>query len=123
MAKTDPRTPRDDPREPLWLSVVTILFCLGEGAIITIVLLEYSAELFTLTTWLADRTIEIPAIDVQQVWLGVVVWATVFFSLGALILARKATVELLEATYTSSRPFKERKAETLTRLIYGARTR
>ena len=137
MANMDPRTPRVDPREPLWLSVITILFCLGEGALITIVLIDFRADLFAATSWLADRTRDLFAFSTQgwdvpfvtdslwrvpvpvaleQVWMAVIVSATVFTLLGMLITARKATVALLETTYTSSGPFKRRKADTLTRL-------
>ena len=137
MTKKDPGTPRLDPREPLWLSLVTILFCLGEGALITVVVIDFRAELFTLTAWLADGTRDLSAIMVQrwgipliadslwgvpvpvsaeQVWIATVVSVTVFTLLGILISARKATVAILEATYTSSGPFRQRKADTLARL-------
>ena len=137
MTKKDPGTPRLDPREPLWLSLVTILFCLGEGALITVVLIDFRADLFALTAWLAEGTRDLSAITVQRwgipfvadsllgvpvpvsaelVWLATVVSATVFTLLGVLISARKATVALLEATYTSSGPFRQRKADTLARL-------
>ena len=137
MTDKDPRTPRVDPREPLWLSAVTILFCLGEGALITIVLMDFRADLFALASWLADRTRDLSVMSVEgwgiplvtdslwgvsmpvgleQVWLAVVVSATVFTLLGVLVSARKATRGLLEATYTSSGPFRRRKADTLARL-------
>ena len=125
MANKDPRTPRVDPLEPVWLSVITILFCLGESALIMIVLIDFRADLFAATSWLADRTRELSAFSTQgwgipvalePVWMAAIVSATVFTVLGMLIIARKATVALLEATYTSSGPFKRRKADTLTRL-------
>ena len=137
MTKKDPGTPRLDPREPLWLSLVTILFCLGEGALITVVVIDFRAELFTLTAWLADGTRDLSAIMVQrwgmpliadsfwgvpvpvsaeQFWIATVVSVTVFTLLGILISARKETVAVLEATYTSSGPFRQRKADTLARL-------
>ncbi len=125
MTNKDPGTPRVDPREPVWLSVITILFCLGEGALITIVLIDFRADLFAATFWLADRTRDLSAfttqdwgipVGLEQVWMAVIVSATVFTLLGMLITARKATVALLEATYTSSGPFRRRKADTLTRL-------
>ena len=125
MTNKDPGTPRVDPREPVWLSVITILFCLGEGALITIVLIDFRADLFAATSWLADRTRDLSAfatqdwgipVALEQVWMAVIVSATVFTLLGMLITARKAAVALLEATYTSSGPFRRRKADTLTRL-------
>ena len=137
MTEKAPGTPRLDPREPLWLSLVTILFCLGEGALITLVLMDFRADLFALTSWLAEGTREMSAITVQrwgiplvadtflgepvpvsaeQVWLATVTSVAVFTLLGVLISARKATVAVLEATYTSSGPFRQRKADTLARL-------
>ena len=137
MYKKDPRTPALDPREPVWLSLVTILFCLAEGALITLVLLDFRAMLFGVTAWLTARATELSAIseqrwgfplvidsvlgvpvviDVQRLWLIAIVSTTVFSLLGLLIAARKATRAVLEATYTSSGSFRRRKAHTLSRL-------
>ncbi len=99
--------------------------------------IDFRAELFSLTAWLAEGTRDLSAITVQrwgiplvadslwgvpvpvsaeQFWIATVVSVTVFTLLGILISARKATVAVLEATYTSSGPFRQRKADTLARL-------
>ena len=139
MTTPDSRTPRHDPREPLWLSVVTFLFVLAEGALVTLVLLGFRGELFTLTTWLATRSAALTTAFVeatnlgvvadllrpvsllvpvgwQQVWLVVLITAVVFGLLGMLINVRQATRALLEATYLTSGSFRRRKADTLARL-------
>lgn len=135
MGRNEARSQRVDPREPVWLSVATTLVCLGEGALIIYVLFELRPEVFALTAWLAELTTATassasarwplpwlagiggrPPFEVADAWLVAIVATAVFVMFGLVILARKGTRALLEATYTSSAPFRRRRSATLGRL-------
>ena len=123
--RQDPRGARIDPRESQWLPLVTALVCVGEGALVTLLLFIFRDSLLQLTSLLARSSAQVlgfaagsgsALLRFEQFWIVALVTASVFALLATLMAARKMTWRYLESTHTTTGPFLYRKAATLSRL-------